>query len=105
MSNDSYISLGECLCGTDATWYRTGPAPTGENRKRTSVGNIGLDDIEENLCDGCYKGFTGSLDTVVAGWKRVDSLQRQARAGEDGQESRPPWDDGFGDSQGGSDDW
>ena len=61
--------------------------------------------MDDNLCDACYKGFTGSLDADTPGWKRVDSLQRQARAGEDGQGNRPPWDDGFGDSQGGSDDW
>ena len=46
---------------------------------------IGIDDVTENLCDGCYKGFTGSLDDAIPGWKRVDVLKRQLTAGEEDQ--------------------
>lgn len=83
------ISLGECPCGEPATWYRDAPpVPTaGRTKSATggSVRSIGLDDIEENLCDGCFKGFTGSLDEAVPGWKHVDVLRRQTFAGEESQ--------------------
>jgi hypothetical protein len=101
----SDIMLGECMCGLDASWYRTAPAPPPSERKGKSVGSIGLDNVDNNLCDGCYKGFTGSLDAETQGWKRVDTLQRQARAGQDTQDDRAPWDDGFGGAQSGGDDW
>ena len=104
-TTETNIDLGLCNCGGDATWYRTAPPPPEKDRKRSALSNITLDDVDENLCDGCYKGFTGSLDTAAAGWKRVDTLQRQGRAGEDDQDSRAPWDEGFGGDQGGSDDW
>ena len=83
------ISLGECPCGEPATWYRTAPpSPQGAAGRATpaaAVRSIVLDDVDENLCDGCYKGFTGSLDEAVAGWKRVDVLRRQAFVGEENQ--------------------
>lgn len=64
-----------------------------------AVRSIELDDVNENLCDGCYKGFTGSPDEAVPGWKRVDVLRRQAFAGEEDQASLQ-----FDDSQVGPDD-
>lgn len=82
------ISLGECPCGEPATWYRTAPSSPLSGERTTSaaaVRSISLDDVDENLCDGCYKGFTGSLDEAVPGWKRVDVLRRQAFAGEESQ--------------------
>jgi hypothetical protein len=81
------ISLGECPCGEPATWYRVAPpSPSPADRATSSaVRSISLDDVDENLCDGCYKGFTGSLDEAVPGWKRVDVLRRQAFAGEESQ--------------------
>ncbi len=82
------ISLGECPCGEPATWYRIAPPsplPAAERTTSSAVRSIELDDVDENLCDGCYKGFTGSLDEAVPGWKRVDVLRRQAFVGEENQ--------------------
>ncbi len=81
------ISLGECPCGEPATWYRIAPpSPIASERPISfAVRSISLDDVDENLCDGCYKGFTGSSDEAVPGWKRVDVLRRQAFAGEESQ--------------------
>jgi hypothetical protein len=105
-NTDASTDLGLCICGTDATWYRTSPAPPPAERKRSALGNITLDDVEENLCDGCYKGFTGSTDVAAPGWKRFDLLKRQVRAGEEDQDRRALWDtDGVGEPQVGFDDW
>ena len=80
---EANIDLGVCPCGEQANWYRIAPAPARE--ARSALSTIGLDDVTENLCDGCYKGFTGSMDEAVPGWKRVALLKRQQAAGEDDQ--------------------
>ena len=91
---EANIDLGVCPCGDQANWYRIA-APAGKGNAgetRSSLSTIGLDDVTENLCDGCYKGFTGSMDEAVPGWKRVEVLKRQQTAGEDDQ-SGPYADD------------
>jgi hypothetical protein len=108
MSTDTNAGadLGLCICGADAVWYRVSPPSPARKQKRSALSSIGIDDVEENLCDGCYKGFTGNADAAVPGWKRLDVLKRQVRAGEEDQDSRAPWDtDGVGESQVGYDDW
>jgi hypothetical protein len=83
---EANIDLGVCTCGEQANWYRiSAPAVKKKDETRSSLSTIGLDDVTENLCDGCYKGFTGSMDEAVSGWKRVDVLKRQQTAGEDDQ--------------------
>lgn len=97
------IDLGQCACGNDATWFREEAAgPRTPPRAASSIGSITLDDVTENLCDGCFRFHTGSLDEAVPGWKRVDVLKRQQRAGEENQDR-----DSFGDDQSASapDDW
>ena len=84
---ETNLDLGVCPCGEQASWYRTAPPSlsTGPGAARSSLSTIGIDDVTENLCDGCYKGFTGSLDDAIPGWKRVDVLKRQLTAGEEDQ--------------------
>ena len=86
-STEANIDLGVCPCGEQANWYRISapPARQPSGDVRTALSTIGLDDVTENLCDGCYKGFTGSMDEAVPGWKRVEVLKRQQTAGEDDQ--------------------
>ena len=82
------LSLGDCPCGEPATWYRTSPLTVANAGRSFTVCSIGIDDVDDNLCDGCFKGFTGSLDEAVPNWKRVDVLRRQAFAGEENQAAR-----------------
>ena len=82
------LDLGLCPCGDQATWYRIAAPSPGAGEQRGALSTITLDDVTENLCDGCYKGFTGSLDDAVPGWKRADVLKRQDRAGEEDQSSQ-----------------
>ncbi len=91
---EANIDLGLCPCGDQANWYRIA-APinkTEQSGTRSALSTIGIDDVTENLCDGCYKGFTGSMDEAIPGWKRAEVLKRQQTAGEDDQ-SGPYADD------------
>ncbi|MBC8102700.1 MAG: hypothetical protein H7Z41_08955 [Cytophagales bacterium] len=99
-AQEANLDLGVCPCGDQATWYRVAAPPVAAAANRSALSSIGLDDVTENLCDGCYKGFTGSLDEAVPGWKRADVLKRQDSAGEEDQSSQS-WSDG----EQGVDDW
>lgn len=48
--------LSPCPCGNDAVWYRTRQAVPTMERGR-AVSDITADSINENLCDGCFRGL------------------------------------------------
>ena len=66
-------SLSPCPCGNDAVWYRSKAAPAAQERGR-AVSNITADAINENLCDGCFRGLIP--EDKREEWTRLETEHR-----------------------------